>query len=267
MKYFDAHCHIQFDQYAEDREAVTAAMAEKEIGGLVVGCDAASSRAAAEFVQGKEGFYASVGQHPNDNHAEVYDEHLYRNLLMYPNVVAIGECGLDYFRPTDVTDEVKAKQKELFLRQVRLAGETKRPLIVHARPSKGTMDAYNDALAIVADAKKEYSDALTGDFHFFVGDVDVAKKIFELDFTVSYTAVITFARNYDEVIRYAPLDRILAETDSPYVAPVSRRGQRNDPLSIPEIVAKLAQIRREDEETVRAAVLANAEKLFKLGDS
>src|SRR6185369_14985729 len=99
MKYFDAHCHIQFGQYDEDRDAVVAAMNAHEVGGLVVGCDAASSRAAAEFVQGKEGLYASVGQHPNDNHAEEFDEHLYRNLLMYPNVVAIGECGLDYFRP------------------------------------------------------------------------------------------------------------------------------------------------------------------------
>jgi TatD DNase family protein len=266
MKYFDAHCHVQFAQYDEDRDAVVAAMREKDIGGLVVGCDAASSRAAAEFVQDKEGFYASVGQHPNDNHTEPFDEHLYRNLLMYPKVVAIGECGLDYFRPTELTIAEKARQKELFMRHIRLAGATRRPLIVHARPSKGTVDAYDDALAMLAEAKREFGDALTGDFHFFVGNEETAKAAYDLGFTVSFTAVVTFARDYDGVIKNAPLDRLLSETDSPYVAPSSRRGQRNDPTSVIEVVEKLAEIRGEDLETVREATVRNAEKLFKLAD-
>ncbi len=267
MKYFDAHCHIQFEQYDADRDALVSSMQEKGVGGLVVGTDAASSRLAAEFVQGREGVFASVGQHPNHETDEAFDEHAYRNLLMYPKVVAIGECGLDYFRPTEVNDELKKKQKILFETHVRLAGQTRRPLIVHARPSKGTMDAYNDALEIVAEAKKEFDDALTGDLHFFVGDIETAKKAFELDFTVSYTAVLTFTHDYDEVIRYAPLDRLLTETDSPYVAPASRRGQRNDPLSVIDVVQSVARIRGEDEEMVRAATLANAQKLFNLGTS
>ncbi|HVX90211.1 MAG TPA: TatD family hydrolase [Candidatus Paceibacterota bacterium] len=263
MKYFDAHCHVQFDAFDADREVIAAKMQEAGIGGLVVGCDAQSSKAAAEFVQNRDGFWAAVGQHPNDNHAEEFDEHLYRNLLMYPKVVAIGECGLDYYRPVEVTDEVKEKQKGLFKRHVNLAGSTKRPLIVHARPSKGTTDAYTDALDIIEEAQKEFPH-LTGDLHFFVGDISTSERAFKLGFTVSYTAVLTFTHDYDEVIKHAPLDRILTETDSPYVAPASRRGQRNDPLSVPEVVQKIAEIRGGDPEMVRAATLRNAERLFAL---
>ncbi len=266
MRYFDAHCHIQFDQFNEDRKDLVTSLQEKGIGGLVVGVDEKSSRAAAEFVQDHPDFYASVGLHPNHAPGQVFDEHMYRNLLMYPNVVAIGECGLDYYRPEDVTDELKRSQKELFERHVHLAGKTKRPLIVHARPSRGSMDAYQDALDIIQSAKAEYGDALKGDLHFFVGDKEVAKRAFELDFTVSYTAVVTFARDYDEVIRYAPLRSLLTETDAPYVAPKERRGQRNDPSSVIEVVRTLAEIRGEDREVVRAATVENAQRLFALGN-
>ncbi len=265
MRYFDAHCHIQFDQYDSDREAIAEAMAEKEIGGLVVGCDAASSRSAVAFVENREGFYAAVGQHPNDNHAEVFDEQRYRELLLHPKVVAVGECGLDYFRPTDTSEDVKQKQKDLFQKHIRLAGETHKPLVVHARPSKGTVDAYNDALDLLEIAKKEFGDALTGDLHFFVGDSAVADRAVAIGFTVSYTAVITFARDYDDVIRSLSLENILSETDAPYVAPARRRGERNDPLSVVDVVQQLAMIRGEDEEVVRSAMLVNAQKLFKLG--
>jgi TatD DNase family protein len=262
MKYFDAHCHVQFPQYDADREEVLWQMAEAEIGGLVVGCDAASSKASCELTRERDGLWSSVGLHPNHAEDEGFDEHLMRNLLMYPKAVAIGECGLDYFRPAEVTDAVKKKQKEVFERHMHLAGKTRRTLMIHGRPTKGTMDAYDDIIDILAAGKREYGDALKANIHFFVGNVDIAKKFYELDATTSYTAVITFARNYDETLRHAPLDRLLTETDAPYIAPASRRGQRNDPLSIPEIVAKMAEIRGEETESVRAAVLGNAERQF-----
>jgi TatD DNase family protein len=264
MNYFDAHCHVQFEAYAADQADVLARMKEQSIGGIVVGADTASSRAACDLAEEHEGLWSSIGLHPNHEPDEAFDEHLFRNLLMYPKCVAIGECGLDYFRPQAVDDELKRKQKELFMRHIRLAGQTKRPLIIHARPSKGSMDAYEDALDLLAEAKREFGDKLKGDFHFFVGNADIARKAFELDFTVSYTAVVTFARDYDEAIRVAPQTHILTETDAPYVAPSSRRGQRNDPLSIPEIAAKLAEIRGEDPEAFQAATVANAQRLFKL---
>lgn len=266
MKYFDAHCHIQFDQFAADQDALITQMKTKEVGGLVVGCDAASSRGAAELSDAHEHLWAAVGFHPNRIETEKYDEHLLRNLMMYPKVVAIGECGLDYFRPALVTDEVKQKQKEVFTRQVMLAGQTGRPLVVHSRPSKGTMDAYHDVLEILIEAKLTYP-KLAGDIHFFVGGVGEAQAFTDLSFTLSFTAVITFARDYDEVIRSVPLTSILSETDAPYVPPESRaRGSRNDPLAVEDVVAKIAEIRGEDPETVRSTLVANAKRVFGLGN-
>jgi len=264
IKYFDAHCHIHFDAYDADRAEVIARMRERGVAGLVVGTDNASSLAACELADAHDGLWSSVGMHPNDEPKEAYDEHAFRNLLMYPKAVALGECGLDYYRPAAVDDELKRAQRALFEKHIHLAGQTGRAMVIHARPSKGSMDAYLDALGMLKSAKKEYGDALRGDFHFFVGDVDTARKAFELDFTVSYTAVVTFARDYDETIRFAPLTHILSETDAPYVAPVSRRGQRNDPLAVEDVVAKLAEIRGEDPETVRQATVANALRLFKI---
>ena len=264
LRYFDAHCHPQFSAYDGDREDVLARMRERGVGGLVVGTDNAMSRAACELADARDGLWSSVGMHPNDEPDETYDEHAFRNLLMYPKAVAIGECGLDYYRPAAVDDDLKRRQRALFEKHIALAGQTGRALVIHARPSRGSMDAYLDALDMLKSAKKEYGDALRGDFHFFVGDADTARKAFELDFTVSYTAVVTFARDYDDAIRYAPLTHILSETDAPYVAPASRRGQRNDPLAVEDVVAKLAEIRGEDLEIVRKATVANALKLFKI---
>lgn len=263
FKYFDAHCHIQFDQFAADEETLITQMAKEGVGALVVGVDGETSRRAADLAQMHDNLVASVGLHPNRVEREKYDEHLLRNLLMYPKAVAIGECGLDYFRPAEVTDEIKEKQKEIFKRQVNLAGAVGRPLVVHARPSKGTMDAYHDALEILKEAKQAYP-KLSGDMHFFVGGVEEAQAFVELGFTLSFTAVITFARDYDEVIRSVPLTSILSETDAPYVPPTTReRGSRNDPLAVQDVVAKIADIRGEDPETVRATLAATGGKLFK----
>ncbi len=264
MRYFDAHCHIQFDKYADDRDAVLARMREEGIGGLVVGVDRESSERALAFVKDVPTLWATAGHHPNDTPLSEFDERAMRALLADPKMVAVGECGIDYFRPEDANEEVKREQKELFLRHVALAIESGKPLMIHGRPSKGTMDAYDDLLQILESAKKEYGDRLRGNVHFFVGDVGVARRVYALDFTASYTAVITFARDYDEAIRFAPLDRLITETDAPYVAPKSRRGQRNDPLSIPEVVTALAEIRGEERERVREAVLQNAIRAFGL---
>lgn len=272
-RYFDAHCHPQFSEYDADRDTVLAEMSARGVGGLVVGTDITTSRAACELVQNRENLFASVGLHPN--HAtdfaqtspvkrESFDEHEFRNLLSYPRVVAIGECGLDYFRPVDATDVVKKKQRELFEQHIELGAAARKPLVIHARPAKGTMDAYEDVLDMLTGAKKEYGDALTGDFHFFAGNIEIARQALGLDFSLSFTAVITFAREYDEIIRYAPLSSILAETDAPYVAPASRRGKRNDPLAVIEVVRALAEIRGEEKEIVRQATVSNSRRLFAL---
>jgi TatD DNase family protein len=260
MQYFDAHCHVQFDPYDMDRDALIARMQDEGVGGLVVGVDRNSSEKAIALATKHEHLYASVGLHPNDKPHEGFDMAAYRELATHSKVVAIGECGLDNYRPSDPAAE-QERQREVFAQHIQLAIETGKPLMIHARPSKGSMDAYEDALDMLESAKREHP-SLSGNFHFFVGDIPTATRILALDFTMSFTAVLTFARDYDDVIRFVPLTHILTETDAPYVAPASRRGQRNDPFSVREIVEALAQIRNEDPEVVRKAVAANAARML-----
>lgn len=262
-RYIDVHSHLQFEQFAEDEAALVEQMRANGVASIVVGVDLLSSRKALALAEKYEHLYASVGLHPNDAGLEVFDEAVYRALATHPNVVAIGECGLDYFRPVEVNDDVKRVQKELLGKHIELAVAVNKPLVIHCRPSKGTQDAYRDLIGILKEAKSRHS-KLHGDIHFFVGGVEEAKELFALDFTVSFTAVITFARDYDEVIRTAPLENILSETDAPYLAPLARRGERNDPLAVIDVVAKIAEIRSEDPEAVRTALLANARRVFTL---
>jgi TatD DNase family protein len=262
MKYFDVHCHVQLKAYDEDREAVLEKMKEAEVGGLIVGVDLASSQAAVELVTGREGLWAAVGLHPNDTD-ELFNAGAFDALAKLPEVVAIGECGLDYYRPGE-PESVKAIQKEIFEQQIELAVKYDKPLMIHSRPSKGTQDAYHDTIDMIISKKREYGDKLRGDMHFFVGGIEEARKFVELGFTMSYTAVITFARDYDEVIRYLPLKSILSETDSPFVAPAPNRGRRNEPVAVREVIKTLAQIRGEDEEAVRHAILENTSKIFRI---
>lgn len=263
-KYFDTHCHVQFEQYDADRDELIEKMRERGVAGLVVGCDWESSQQAVALAERYEHLYAAVGQHPNRESAEWYDIAKYRELAKHPKVVALGECGLDYFRPTEVNDEVKKKQKSLLDDQIQLAAELDKPLVIHSRPSKGTQDAYQDLIAILKEAKGKYPN-LRGDIHFFVGGIEEMKELITLGFTVSYTAVITFARDYDEVIRAVPPEMILSETDAPYVPPTNRpRGSRNDPLAVEDVAAKIAEIRGEDSELVREMLVANAQRLFRL---
>ena|ERR1035437_4714725 len=260
VRYIDAHCHIQFEQYEQDRDSLIEQMQEQRIAAIIVGCDLESSRKAVELAGQHEHLYAAVGVHPTDTD-EYLDTDDLLALAKHPKVVAIGECGLDFFRPTLVDESEKERQKLAFSRQIMLAGEFDKPLIVHARPSKGTQDAYQDVLAILTEAKEMYP-KLRGDIHFFVGGVAEAQAFIALGFTLSFTAVITFARDYDAVIRAAPLASILAETDAPYVAPASRRGQRNDSLAVIDVITRIAEIRDEDPELVRMTLLANTRKLF-----
>lgn len=262
MKYFDAHCHIQFPPYDTDREALLASMKEEGVSGLIVGVDKDSSEKAIALADGKT-LFASVGLHPNDTPSEVFDEEVYEGLARDPKVVAIGECGLDYFRP-DEPDKEKERQKEIFKKHIALSAKLGKPLMIHARPSKGTMDAYEDVITLLEEAKREYGDCVKGNMHFFVGNVEVAEKLRALSMTFSFTAVLTFTKDYDEVVRTLPLSALLSETDAPYVAPAPNRGKRNDPLAVIQVVKAIARIRGEDEEIVRETLALNATRAFAL---
>jgi TatD DNase family protein len=263
IRYVDAHCHIQFDQYAPDQKEVIERMKNESVAGIVVGIDLDSSKEAVALAGNYEHLYASVGLHPNYIAKESFDKAEFRVLAINPKVVAIGECGLDFYRPALLDEEVKRAQRETLNAHIALAAEIDKPLIIHSRPSKVTQDAYHDLIEILKESKIKYPHC-RGDIHFFVGGIEQAKQLIALDFTISFTAVITFSRDYDEVIKAVPLASILCETDSPYLAPASRRGQRNDPLSVIDIVSKIAQIRNEDPEVVRQALLDNTRRLFAL---
>jgi TatD DNase family protein len=198
-------------------------------------------------------------------------------LLEGKKIIAIGECGLDYHYIETFFDkdkEVKGydwnkdaeadRQKRIFEEQVHFACEHNLPLMLHGRPSKGSMDAYEDMLTILEYVKKEHGTKLRGNAHFFVGNIDIAQRFVELGFTMSFSGVITFTHDYDDVVRFLPMTMIQAETDSPYATPAPFRGERNTPMYVQEIVAKIAVLRSEPLEEVRAQLLKNAERMFDL---
>lgn len=249
--------HVQFPQYDEDRAEVLARMKQEEVGGILVGTNRASSEAGLSLSDG-ETLFASIGLHPNHATDEVFDEGVMSVLAEDPRVVAIGECGLDFFRPQDV-EASKEKQKEIFRAHISIAQATGKPLMVHARPSKGTDDAYEEALVLLSECP-----AVRANFHFFVGNPAMGKRIADLGHTCSFTAVLTFTSDYDELIRTLPLESILTETDAPYASPVENRGKRNEPTAVIGVVKAIARIREEDEEAVREKVFENARRVFRI---
>lgn len=266
MKYIDIHSHIQFSQYDEDREAVLSRMRERDIAAIVVGCDLDSSTRASELAKKESDVWATIGVHPTDKRDEGFAVESY-SALLHDRVVAVGECGLDYFRK-DGRDEIEvARQKKLLQEQMLFALQHNLPLMIHCRPSKGTMDAYDDLLEILNLCKKTYREKLRGNIHFFVGNVRVAKEFIALGFTLSFTGVLTFTRDYDEVVRSVPLTSILSETDCPYVAPVPHRGERNESAFVEEVVKKIAEIRGISQEEVAVALIENTRRTFGISSS
>lgn len=260
-KYFDIHSHLNDRQFRSDISEVVGRMREQGVWTITVGADKKMSKDACEIAQMDEGLFACIGTHPTDNVNEVFDRIFFEQLLEEygEKIVAIGECGLEYFRLKEETaQQEKQRQKELFEAHIDFAAEVKKPLMIHCR------DAHDDVLDILRTKKREYGDALSGNVHFFSGDVDTAKKYFELDFTISFTGVITFAKQYDDVIAYAPLTHIMSETDSPYVAPVPHRGERCEPVYVQEVVKRMSQIRNEDEGEISQQLIKNAFRVFKI---
>ena len=265
LEYFDIHSHLYFPDFDKDRDEQIKKMRNAKIGAIVIGTDIKSSKECVKLAHENDNIFACVGQHPDElKEDSVFDEHL-RKLASDKKVVAIGECGLDYFRlPKDETSalELKMIQKTVFEYHVDLALDLDKPLMLHIRSSSGTQDAYYDALSILEHHHKTSGGKLKGNAHFFAGDVEILKRFLEIGFTVSFTGVITFTRDYDELIKYTPLDSILVETDAPFVAPVPHRGKRNSPLYIPLIVDRIAEIKCEEREVVRKALFNNTLKHF-----
>lgn len=261
MKYFDIHSHLNLSPLSERKDEITKTLAEKEVATITVGVDYETSAQALEIAQMSENLFASVGLHPSDADKKEFDIVKFAELADEPKAIAIGECGLDYFRIDSNDVATKDKQKEIFNKQIDLAVEKNLPLILHVRPQKGTMDAYEDVIDILESRRDQN---IRGDVHFFVGTPEIAQRFINLGFYLSFTGVVTFARDYDEVIRQTPMDRILTETDAPFVAPVPYRGGVCEPWMVEEVVKKIAEIKGLEFEETRFQILQNVKSLFRI---
>ncbi len=259
VKYLDIHSHLGFDDYGQDLKEVIKRMEESGVATITVGTDLESSKEAVKIANEFENVFACIGAHPADKRDFVFWEKDFVELVKNSKVVAIGECGLDYFRIIGDIEVEKNCQKKEFIKQIEFSIKYDKPLMLHIRDSVYVSGgAYEDAYEIL----KKYEGQARGNLHFFAGSLEWAKKFIELGFAISFTGVITFARQYDEIIKNIPLDKIHTETDSPFVAPMPYRGKRNEPAYVIEVVKKIAEIRGEDVEVVKKQLLENAKRIF-----
>ena len=250
---FDTHAHLNDSAFDADREEILAGLADKGVAYVMnAGCNLQSSKDVIQMAEKYPWLYASVGSHP-DSADEVNEDLIaqYRTLCQHEKVKAIGEIGLDYH----YEDIPRHIQKQAFRMQMALAEELNMPVIVHER------DAHDDGMQIV----KEFP-TVTGVFHCYSGSAEMARQLVDLGWYIGFTGVLTFknARKAVETAASIPLDRIVLETDCPYMAPEPYRGKRNDPGYLPKMAEKLAEIRGISLEEAIAATTENAKRLYRL---
>ncbi|MDC1205522.1 TatD family hydrolase [Candidatus Pacebacteria bacterium] len=293
-RYIDTHAHVNINAFKEDWKEVIEGAREAGVAVCNVGTQKDTSARAVEIAEAfTDGVYAIVGLHPvhtsssyhdkkelGENmkgftsRGEEFDADFYRDLAKSKMVIAIGECGLDYYRLESDTKEI---QQKVFIEQIKLANELNLPLMIHARDAQGNPESATSEVGVglpaaaSAQVGSVYDDVyeilkkhakVKGNIHFYAGTLEQAKKFWEIGFSTSFTGVITFTHDYDEVIKNAPLDMLHAETDCPYVAPVPFRGKRCESHMVQEVYKKIALIRGEDEEKVRVQLIENAQKLY-----
>ena len=252
--YFDTHAHYDDRAFHDDRHELLPRLNQEAGVSLILdpGCDVDSSRAAIALAEQHSFVYAAVGFHPEEleQYSETGFEEIKR-LAAHPKCVAIGEIGLDYYWD----DSHKAEQKALFRKQIELALELCKPVIVHDR------EAHGDSLAIVRDYP-----ALKGVFHCFSGSVEMATELLKRGWYLGFDGPLTYknARKALEVLEICPMDRLLIETDSPYLSPVPMRGKRNDSGNLPYIAQKIAELKGLSQEEVAAITMENGKRLFKI---
>ena len=255
MPIFDTHAHYDDSRFDGDRDAVLAALPEAVVE-LVLdpGCDLPSSRAAAALAERYSHVYAAAGIHP-ENCAGFQDADLaaLRQLLAQPKVAAIGEIGLDYYWEENPPRDF---QQMVFRKQLALAEELDLPVIVHDR------EAHGDSLSII----REFP-AVTGVFHCFSGSPEMAEELLKRGWYLGFDGPITYknARRAPEVAAITPLERMVVETDAPYLSPVPVRGRRNDSRYLPHVIAKLAEWKGVTPEEMTRITCENGKRLFRLG--
>lgn len=249
--FFDTHAHYDSGAFNADRFEILDSMPEGNVGLIVdPGCDLISSKAAIELAERYDFVYAAVGWHPED--MDKLSDEAYagmEKLAEHPKCVAIGEIGLDYYWDASHKEE----QKELFRRQIELALRLDKPVIVHDR------EAHGDSMEIVLDYPE-----LRGVFHCYSGSAEMAQELLKRGWYLGFDGPITYknARKAVEVLEICPLDRILIETDSPYLTPVPNRGKRNDSRQLEFVAAKIAEVKGISPEEVADITMANGRRLF-----
>ncbi|MBU0597906.1 TatD family hydrolase [Patescibacteria group bacterium] len=275
----DTHAHLNFSAFKDDGPDIIQQIVNDDMKVINVGSQLSTSKRAVELADKHQGnLYAAVGLHPIHLFAMDYDEmempfktkkedfsqEAYEKLAEHKNVVAIGETGLDYFhRPKDIAEmEFINKQKWTFLKELQLAKKLGLPYILHCRDSREKPgQAYKDILAVLKEFKY-----FKGVIHCFSSDWDIAAKFLDMGLMISFTGIITYPKTNEltRVVKKTPLDRIMAETDAPYLAPQIVRGKRNEPRFVRYIIDQIAEIKGKEFNEVNEAVTRNANQFFGL---
>lgn len=250
---FDTHAHLNDDRFSGDRETVLLSLVKNGVGAYCeIGYDMESSERAAELSEKYDFVYAAAGVHPHDSKDMTEDDiPKLREILKRPRVVALGEIGLDYYY--DNSD--RPTQRMWFARQLDIACKEDKPVVIHSR------DAMADTIDILKSRGKG-----DGIIHCYSGSRESAKILLNMGYHISFAGPVTFknAREALEVIAYVPMDRLLIETDSPYLAPVPYRGKRNCPVYVAEVAKKVAEIKGLSFEEVAQTTYCNAQRIYRI---
>ncbi|MCR4277405.1 MAG: TatD family hydrolase [Candidatus Berkelbacteria bacterium] len=259
MRAIDTHAHLDFPQFDADRAELIAKLAEEKIGVINIATDFESNQKIIDLANNNDLVWAVIGLHPTEIDSDTLSniatqlERLKTLAKSNPKVVAIGEIGLDYYREES---KAQAETQKAVLRQfLTLAIELSLPVVFHCR------DAYGDLMTILADYP-----STKGVIHCFTGTADEAKKFLDLGLLVSFTATITYPQNDSQrqTVSEVPLEKMLLETDCPFLVPQERRGQRNDPMTILKVAETISQVKRVDQSEVLKQTTVNAVSLFGL---
>ncbi len=259
-KLIDAHTHLQFKNFDNDRDEVIKKALDKKIWLVNAGANKVWSEQAIEIAEKYPvGVWATVGLHPDDA-GEKFDYDFYKKLAQNKKVVAVGECGLDYYRSQEIQNSelrIKNLQKEVFIEQIRLANEVKKPLVIHCR------QAFDDLIKILESNQKLLNNP-PGIIHFFTGTIKDAEKLLGMGFYFTFGGLITYNRDFDKIIKRIPIEKIILETDAPFVSPEPFRGKRNEPVYVEEVAKTMAKIKSINFEKICKKTTNNAIDIFNL---
>lgn len=254
----DSHAHLDMAAFNKDREQVIERAREAGVRAIItVGIDMPSSQAAVRLAESHEDVFAAVGIHPHSaSRFRESDLEVLRELCLHPKVIAIGETGLDFYRNLSPREQ----QMAAFKKQLGLAREVGLPVIVHSR------EAHPQVVAILSEHSPGANGSLKGVIHCFGGDAELARRYLDIGYTISFSGSITYnlSPSLEGAVRSIPADRLLVETDAPFLSPHPQRRQRNEPARVSAVAARLAQIRRASFETIAQQTTEAARALFRL---